>query len=123
MLAGARAAWEWRTIDAELAELLEEEQLAMRSVLNTVTLSAGDIFIDVDRHDAAAGTTHLVGQVTAPTPLRRVMVETTARGGARIPAEIDVLGGFRADVPSEGALRVVVELTDGRTIVGTWLPA
>jgi hypothetical protein len=127
VVAAAKATLTWRTVDAELAELLEEESLAVRAGTADPTAAAygaGDVVIDVEQ---AADL--VLGQVSdeGGTPFgdRLVVVVEVARpDGSRqvIEADVDAGGGFRAPVPA-GQVRVAVTLPDGRRIVTPWLPS
>ena len=127
VVAAAKATLTWRNVDAELAQLLEEESLAVRSGTadpGAVAYAAGDVVIDVERSGAV-----VLGQVTdesgSPFGERLVVVVEIARpDGSRqvIEADLDDAGGFRAPVP-DGQARVAVTLPDGRRIVTPWLPS
>ena len=127
VVAAAKAALTWRTVDAELAELLESETLAVRSggsEPNGVAYAAGDVIIDIDREGQV-----VLGQVSdehgEPVGDRLVVVVEIARpDGTRqvVEADLDSAGGFRAPVPA-GQARVAVTLPDGRRIVTPWLPS
>lgn len=125
VLAAARGAWTWRTVDAELAELLEEESLAVRSdtaVTGPFAFAAEGVIIDVE-HEGPT----VLGQVGGAEgePLgASVVVEIAGADGTRhvVEADVDAAGGFRAAVP-DGRARVAVTLPDGRRIVTPWLPS
>jgi hypothetical protein len=124
VVAAAKAALTWRNVDAELAELLESEQFAVRSGAAEPAASAyvaGDIVIDVEREG------HVVlGQVGdehgEPVGDVVVVVEVARPDGSRqvVEADLDSAGGFRAPVPA-GQVRVAVTLPDGRRVVTPWL--
>lgn len=123
VLGAAKAAWTWRTVDAELAELLEEETLAVRSDTATgFAYAVSGVIIDV----AQEGST-VLGQVSVddgdPAGVA-VLVEVVAPEGKRhaVEAEVDSAGGFRAVVP-DGRVRVAVTLPDGRRMITPWLPS
>lgn len=127
VLAAAKATFTWRTVDAELAELLEGEVLAVRSGTAdpAVAYVAGDVVIDVERAGAV-----VLGQVAdegGGSPAGQapvVVVEVAGSDGTRrvVEADVDGAGAFRAPVPP-GQARVAVTMPDGRRIVTPWLPS
>ncbi len=121
VLDGARAAWTWRLVDEELAELADQEVAVLRAGAGSVaTFTADDVFIDLERV-ATAGATVVVGQVTAPTDVASVEVELAGTPGAKVAAELASGGGFRVMLPGGGPARLVVHLAGGRRIVSSWL--
>ena len=121
VLSAAKAAWTWRTVDAELAELLEEETLAVRSGTSTAfAYAVAGVVIDVE----VEGLTVLgqVGDARGEPVGAAVVVEVAGAEGTRhvVEAEVDEAGAFRAAVPP-GRSRVAVSLPDGRRIVTPWL--
>jgi hypothetical protein len=103
-IAAARAAFVWRTIDAELAELTydsllegeEEKELAgVRgpATARSLTFASDDLTVELDASAVGAGR-RLVGQLVPPQPGE---VEVRHAGGTvTVPA--DELGRFSADV-------------------------
>lgn len=121
VITAAKGAWTWRNVDAELAELLEEDALAVRSDVSNLAFAAPGVVIDVERDDNTVS-----GQVTDEDghPLdATVVVDVAGVDGVRyaIEADVDAASAFRATVPA-GRSRVAVTLTDGRRIVTPWLP-
>lgn len=100
VLAGAKEAFAWRSVDAELAELvydsaLDEAALAgVRSGGGARQLTFEGPGLTVEVEVALAG--RLVGQLVPPRP-GRVEVRHPQRTFA---VEADALGRFAADVPS-----------------------
>src|SRR5918994_4597856 len=116
VLSAAKAAWTWRNVDAELAELLEEESLAVRSDTSTAfAYAVSGVVIDVELE----GLTVLgqVGDAQGEPVGATVVVEVAGADGTRhaVEADVDEAGGFRATVPA-GRSRVAVSLPDGRRI-------
>jgi hypothetical protein len=121
----ARAAWTWRVVDAELAELLAEEAVLVRSsaTAGPVAYAVGDVVVDVERAAGAGGASVVVGLVTGADP-SAVDIEILDNAASRlVPAALDAAGSFRAEVPSDRPARVVVTLSDDRRIVTPWLPS
>lgn len=122
VLAAAHAAWEWRTIDAELAELCELELAALRSDQGLLTLAVDDVFVDLD---LVPGTTPertaVIGQITSSVDVTAVTLEIAGDPAVRLPVAVDGFGGFRVETAISVGARVVLDLADGRRVVGTWL--
>jgi hypothetical protein len=124
---GARAAWTWRVVDAELAELLAEEAVLVRSTTTAgpVAYAVDDVVVDVERIAVAGDTRRqaVVGLVTGASVVA-VEIEVIYGGAPRtVPADLDAAGGFRAEVLADRPARVLVTLTGDRRIVTPWLPS
>ena len=114
VLAGARMAFTWRTVDAELAELIRDtaadteagEPVAVRGAAEGRLLSfeAGGLAIELEAVPAGDGTHHLTGQILPPGT-GAVVLE---RLGGAVEMAADVLGRFRAAgvTPGHARLRV-----------------
>ena len=117
VLRAARAAFTWRTVDAELAELLHDSALAVvpsglrDSALTTrsLTFQAGDSTLLVDITGDG-----IVGQLVPPESGTAVLRTTTALYG---PFPVDDLGWFRTPVVPREAFRLVLRAGDGRRTV------
>ena len=118
VLNGARAAHTWRTIDAELAELVFDsarELTGVRSedVKRQVTFEAPGIEIEIMVVDQA--TRRLVGQLI---PQQESKIELVSDDG--ISSMItDRLGRFSFDEVAPGPVRLVVTGDDDRPLVQT----
>ncbi|WP_369139059.1 hypothetical protein [Modestobacter versicolor] len=118
----AREAFTWRTVDAELAELvadsLETAGAGLRgaSDVRLLTFTAGEQQLDLELiADGAAR--RLVGELTPGRPAR-VVVE---HPGGTLTEQADELGRFLvADVPA-GRVRVRCEPDDAPPVVTPWL--
>lgn len=121
ILAAANAAFTWRTIDAELAELVSDSALAhevgVRSTGTTrrITFRAGGIEVDILIADERE--MRLMGQLV-PSGAARVELQTPHQVRE---TTTDDLGRFSfADLPA-GSVRLLVE-RPGRTSVATdWI--
>ena len=127
VVVGARAAWTWRVVDAELAELLAEEAVLVRSstTAGPVAYAVDDVVVDVERTGVAGDVRRqaVVGLVTGAAAVA-VEIEVVAEGRSRtVPADLDAAGSFRAEVPADRPARVHVTLAGGRRIVTPWLPS
>jgi hypothetical protein len=122
LLDAARAAFTWRTVDAELAELTADTALSGALVRGgegprvlTFALSRATLVVEVVRSGEVR---QLLGQLllrgAAATGLR------LQRPGGQLPVEIDDLGHFRLDAVRPGPARFALEL-DGRPSVTAWV--
>lgn len=122
----ARSALAWRSMDAELADLLhdsvlETEPLAgVRSTAGgwrTLTFETSDglsieLEVTVERSKRS-----LMGQIVPPGPARIVV----RFPGADMPTTADDLGRFQASDIRPGPISLRCELTDGRAIETGWV--
>ncbi len=118
VLDGARAAFTWRTIDTELAELVFDsahELSGVRSedVNRQVTFQAPGVEIEVMVIES--GSRRLVGQLVPPGA---VTVELVS-GDTVQSATTDRLGRFTFDELAPGPVRLVVLDTEGERVVQT----
>lgn len=106
VLAGARGAFAWRTIDAELAELVEDSALdALAGVRGTgprlLTFEAGSATVVVQVTDE--GRSHrLLGQLVQPQPAD---IEVRHATGT-VTVRADDLGRFAVDTVPSGPVRL-----------------
>jgi hypothetical protein len=117
----AMAAFTWRDIDAELAELDfdsadEDVPTGVRSstTVRMMSFQAGQWMIDIE-YDEAAG--RLIG---ATTPPARYSVDLHT-SGAKFTTESDDLGRFTADGIAPGPLGMVFRFTRGHTVKTQWV--
>ena len=117
----AKAAFSWRELDAELAELeydsVEEEIPAgVRSstVVRMMSFQAGRWMIDIE-YDETAG--RLMG---ATSPPARYTVELHT-AGARFAIESDDSGRFTAEDVVRGPLAMVLRFADGEVVKTPWV--
>jgi hypothetical protein len=120
----ARAAWELRDLDTQLAALVadswrDEPAVATRDhagTLRMLTFTSDGASIEVDIEvDAVTGTRRLRGFVTGAEG--DLVVE---RNGSRITVPV-VDGQFDVEGLAPGPARLSVYGTDGRRIVTTWV--
>jgi len=128
LLRAAASAFTWRTIDAELAELVfdslvdHDEVSLVRGPAERRLLSfqAGQLSIDLEVTSTASGR-GLVGQLV---PARQASVEIRA-GDSAIFVEADELGRFRAGPvpPGPMSLRCSPAAAEpGPAVVTDWVP-
>lgn len=124
VLAAAKGSLTWRTIDAELAELIEDTALlAGTSVRGTLgprllTFSAAEVSVVVEVAEVGS-TRRLIGQLGDP---RSAAIEVRFRDGTTW-VEADQLGRFVVDGVSAGPVSLVCRFPDGDTapLVTDWV--
>lgn len=119
LLAGADAAYEWRTVDAELAtlsydSLLDRELLLRGSVpiSRSLVFQGSTMSVDVELNVDA-----LVGQLVPPTAGEVVLLGIAGELGR---TRADELGSFTLVAPARGPIRLLCETSAGR-LVTEWL--
>ena len=119
----ARAAYTWRTIDAELAELtrdslLESEPAGVRGGDGARLLSfeSARLSVELEIADLGRAGRRLVGQLVPPGPAAIVV----DHAGGRVDAEADELGRFVIDGLRPGPARVRCRVADGAEIETEW---
>jgi len=121
----AKAAFGWRRVDAELAELLADSALdaeALTGVRGTarsraVTFEAAELTIEVEIEAVDAGLV-LLGQLAPP---RAAAVEVQRDDGSVAAAtEADTLGRFRIELAAGGRIRLRV-VSGGAVVETSWL--
>ncbi|GAB3251638.1 hypothetical protein [Nocardioides dilutus] len=113
----ARAAFTWRTVDAELAELLHDSALESAAVrgddsARTLSFASGPITLEVE----VDGDT-VRGQVVGATAQSVLMQRTIADDE---PLDVDPSGFFRLDDVAPGPVRFVVQAGDW-TLTSPWV--
>jgi hypothetical protein len=126
----AKAALDWRRIDAELAELLADSALETGSLAHTraapdrsrtVTFSTGDLEIDLEIQQADSGL--LVLGLLAP-PIAASIAVQRDDGWVAPTTETDELGRFRIEIASPGRIRLRITPADAvgdATVETSWL--
>ena len=121
VLAGARAAFTWRTIDAELAELVfdsanELTGVRSESMARQVTFQAPGVEIEVMVIDN--GQRRIVGQLIPPS----VATVQLASGDSVAETQTDDLGRFTFNDVLPGPVRLSVLGSSGEHVVHTeWI--
>jgi len=121
-LAAGRAAFAWRNVDLELAELTELTELtapapvavrAEPAPLLSFTFAARDLTIEVEASGEA-----LMGQVVPARPGR---IELRPAHGPTRDEPVDEVGWFAFRPPPSGMFRLYLHTTDGRQILTEWV--
>ena len=118
VLEGARAAWTWRTIDEELAELVFDSAAELTGVRSEdtarqLTFRAPGMEIEVMVTDEASR--RIVGQLIPPGGFSITLLA----GDQELAAATDRLGRFSFDAVAPGPVRIAVTETDGTHVVTT----
>jgi len=120
---GARAAYTWRTVDAELAELTRDS-LVDEPDLHRVrgdgprllSFESPRLSLELEVADLGGQGRRLVGQLVPPRAAS-VVVE---HAGGRIETEADALGRFVVEGLRPGPARVRCQVDDGAQIETEW---
>ena len=117
VLAAARGAWTWRTIDQELAALVFDSATELSGVRDRggarqLTFQAPGLEIVAD-----PATRRLVGQLV---PARPATVELESTDG-KLGQEVDRFGRFTFDAVPAGPVRISVTAPDGSAIATDWV--
>ena len=122
----AKAAFGWRRIDAELAELLSDSALDAEPALargealvRSVTFSAGKTIVELEIHQDRERRT-LLGQLS-PAATWTVEVQQ-ADGSAAEPVRSDLLGRFRIALEHGGTIRLRLSGANDAVIETAWIP-
>jgi hypothetical protein len=136
VLHAARAAWTWRTIDQELADLSALAELTHDSLLEEGTLLAGvrgpattrvltfespeppALTLEVEVSASGSAARRLVGQLIPPAAAG-VVVELR-EGGIAATGEADDLGRFVLLAEGSGDARLRFTLADGAQVRTAW---
>ena len=118
VVTGARAAWTWRTIDEELAELVFDSAAELTGVRSEdtarqLTFRAPGVEIEVMMVDDVSR--RLVGQLVPPG----AFTVTLVAGDAELTATTDRLGRFSFDAVAAGPVRLALADEAGTHVVTT----
>ena len=120
----ARAAFTWRTIDAELAELMQDSAeldagaLALRSAATgprLLSFESPRVAIEAEVTVTGERERRLTGQIVPPM----AAVITVEQGGVRLTVQADELGRFAFERLGAGPARLRAALPDGGMEVAT----
>jgi hypothetical protein len=120
----ARAAYTWRTVDAELAELMRDSAeaeagaLALRSAATgprLLSFESPRVAIEAEVVATGPRTRRLTGQIVPPV----AATVTLEQGGTRLIAQADELGRFAFERVGAGPARLRATLPDGGMEIAT----
>ena len=122
VVSAAKASFTWRTIDAELAELVSDSLLSsagIRSGTGARLLTFEGLGVEVEVEVADTGRTRrLTGQLV-PVGAATIVVRWSA---GSVETQTDDLGRFTvADVPAGAVSLAIVDPTDRHTVVTSWV--
>jgi hypothetical protein len=120
----ARAAFTWRTIDAELAELTRDSLLEAEPAAGIrgnggpreLSFESERLSMELEVTDLGSQGRRLVGQLVPPSTAA-IVVE---HSGGRVETEADELGRFVVDGLRPGVARVRCRVGDGAEIETEW---
>jgi hypothetical protein len=120
-IAAGKAAFAWRTIDAELAALVydsEREPALTRAQttadLRALTFASANVTIDLELTD-----TGLIGQVIPAPPTAEIDVQTAA--GVAVTVSADELGCFTIRAIPQEPFRLRCRAGDTIDVLTTWI--
>jgi hypothetical protein len=124
VLEAARAAFTWRTVDAELAELVRDSLFESAEVSGVrglpgprlVTFEADDIFVEIEVHEVG-GLRRLIGQVVPEQP---ALLTVRHEWGSQ-DVRADALGRFEVSGVGAGpvSLQCHLQALSGERVVET----
>ena len=121
VLAAARAALGWRTLDAELAALLEEASLTgVRSDgPSPVAFTVGEVRIELE---LVADPPRVSGFVSGLDPTEGVRAELRLAAGSVLAGELDEFGLFEIELagPPAGPVSLRLRPAEGPAITTDW---
>jgi hypothetical protein len=130
VVAGAKAAWTWRTIDAELAALSYDSLLDDRALagvrgtdtLRALSFEASGLLIEIEVADDGDRRS-LTGQLVPGPPggAGELSIEWVD-GRPPVSMAVDHVGRFAADRVPGGVVRLRLGPADGPTTVTAWVP-
>jgi hypothetical protein len=121
LVEAGKTALSWRTVDAELAELVADTESGVAAARDRapriLTFAAGDTTLVLEVTDDQNGR-RLLGQIVAA---RRAEIEAAHRSGA-VTVESDDLGRFRVEHFPAGPIRLSLRVPDKPSpVVTSWV--
>jgi hypothetical protein len=122
VVAAAKASYTWRTIDAELAELVDDSALAPTAGIRgqggprLLTFEAPTVTVVVEVTDVG-GTRRMLGQLVQP---QQAEVEVRHADGS-VPVPADELGRFSVDTIPAGPVSLSCRIASGQAVVTSWV--
>jgi hypothetical protein len=124
VIASARSALAWRTMDAQLARLIEESELVGTAVRahgeqRLLTFEAPGVTVAIEATEIN-GARKLIGQLVPSGP-HHVELETARHADRLITAPVDHLGRFTLAAVPAGLVRLRCTMPDGGQVVTEWV--
>ncbi len=122
--AAARSAFAWHDLDAQLARLIDSEQLVGSSTRahgehRLLTFEAPGVTVAIEATEVD-GARKLIGQLV-PSGAHHVSLESAAESGQELIAPVDHLGRFTLAAVPAGLIRLRCTLPDGAQVVTEWV--
>lgn len=122
----ARSALAWRTMDAELAELLHDSALEAEPLAGVRSTSGGWRALTFETPDGIAVEVEVAVERSKRTIIGQLIPPGRAKviirfPGAEFPVTADELGRFQANGLRAGPVSLRCEFTDGRAIETGWV--
>lgn len=126
VVAGARSAFAWRDMDAQLAQLIDDEQLVGSATRahgehRLLTFEAPGMTVAIEATEVG-GTRKLIGQLVPSGP-HHVALESAVQTGQSLTAPVDHLGRFSLSAVPAGLVRLRCTMPDGTQVVTEWVDA
>ena len=124
VVAAARSAFAWRDMDAQLARLVDAEQLAGSAIRahgehRLLTFEAPGVTVAIEATEIN-GARRLIGQLVPSGP-HHVAIESAALAGQSLTAPVDHLGRFSLSAVPAGLVRLRCTMPDGTQVVTEWV--
>lgn len=122
--AAAKSAFGWRDMDAQLAALVDAEQMIGSATRahgehRLLTFEAPGVTVAIEATEVN-GARKLIGQLVPSGP-HHIALETAARGGQQLTAPVDHLGRFTLTAVPAGLIRLRCTLPNGAQVVTEWV--
>jgi hypothetical protein len=121
-----RAAFAWRRVDAELAELVADSALESSMVRSAapqtrvLSFEAGDVTIEI-QVTVRRGRRSLLGQVVGRPASSGGVVWAETDNGTAPSVPVDPVGRFAMDEVPEGRLRFRIEAPEATAVTTVWV--
>jgi hypothetical protein len=124
VMAAARSAFAWREMDAQLARLVDAEQLVGSAIRahgehRLLTFEAPGVTVAIEATEIN-GARKLIGQLVPSGP-HHVALEAAAQTGQLLTAPVDHLGRFTLAAVPAGLIRLRCTMPDGAQVVTEWV--
>jgi hypothetical protein len=122
VVSAAKASFIWRTIDAELAELVTDSLFTSPGIRSDggarlLTFEGPGVEVEVEVADTGRSR-HLTGQLV---PVRAATIAVRWSGGS-VDTQTDDLGRFSiSDVPAGAVSLAITDPAQGHTVVTSWV--
>jgi hypothetical protein len=124
VITAAKASLTWRTIDAELAELVEDSALAPTAGVRAdagprlLTFEAATVTVVVEVTEVGEYR-RMLGQLIGPQP-ERMQVQVRHAGGS-LTVPVDEVGRFTADAVSAGPVSLLCQAPGAEPVATSWV--